>query len=118
MAETAAAVAPAAFSLTENAARRVRSLIAQQDNPAMMLRIGISGGGCSGFQYSFALDDSRTDEDVTFDEHGVRVVIDTTSLDLVRGAQLDFIEDLVGASFHMRNPNATSTCGCGSSFSV
>jgi len=84
----------------------------------MMLRIGVSGGGCSGFQYGISLDDTIGDEDRVFEDQGIRLVIDQTSLDLLDGATVDFVEDLVGSSFQIKNPNATSTCGCGSSFSV
>lgn len=105
-------------SLTESAANRVQTLMEMEGNPGLMLRIMISGGGCSGFQYGFSLDDARNDDDAVFEEHGVKVVIDETSLDLLNGSVIDFVEDLVGSSFAIRNPNASSTCGCGSSFSV
>jgi iron-sulfur cluster insertion protein len=106
------------ISLTENAARRIAFLAAQERQPGMMLRISVSGGGCSGFQYGFAFDDSKNDEDRLFERDGARVVIDETSLELLAGAEIDFVEDLVGASFQIRNPNAKSSCGCGNSFAV
>ncbi|MEO5373348.1 MAG: iron-sulfur cluster insertion protein ErpA [Alphaproteobacteria bacterium] len=106
------------ITLTESAARRVRHLIDGEGNPAMMLRISVSGGGCSGFQYGFALDDRTETSDRLFEQRGVRVVVDEVSLDLLRGAELDFVESLMGSAFFLRNPNATSTCGCGSSFSA
>jgi len=113
-----AAVATPAVTLTESAAARIKKLIAMEGRPDMKLRLSISGGGCSGFQYSFALDDSAAEDDVAFQQHDVTLVIDETSLGLLGGAVIDFVEDLVGASFAVRNPNASSTCGCGSSFSV
>lgn len=104
--------------LTASAAARVRFLIAQEGNPQQMLRLSVSGGGCSGFQYVITLDDQIGDEDQVTHQHGVGLVIDSTSLDLLAGSEVDFVEDLMGASFQIRNPNASSTCGCGSSFSV
>jgi len=105
-------------TLTESAASRVQTLMEMEGNPNLMLRISISGGGCSGFQYGFSLDDSRTDADALFEQHGVKMVIDDVSLEMLNGAEVDFVEDLVGSSFAIRNPNASSTCGCGTSFSV
>ncbi|PKU23673.1 iron-sulfur cluster insertion protein ErpA [Telmatospirillum siberiense] len=104
--------------LTENAARRVKKLRELEGNPELMLRLSVSGGGCSGFSYGFSLDDKTTEDDQKFDYHGVTLVIDTVSLDLLAGSTIDFVEDLVGSAFTVKNPNATSTCGCGSSFSV
>jgi iron-sulfur cluster insertion protein len=104
--------------LTEAAARRIASLIAQEGNPQLMLRLAVSGGGCSGFQYGFSFDDTRNADDVEFERNGVKLLVDPTSLELLAGAEVDFVEDLVGAAFQVRNPNATSSCGCGSSFAV
>lgn len=104
--------------LTEAAAKRVAQLIEAEGNPALMLRLAVSGGGCSGFQYGFSFDDTRTDDDSVFTRNGVKLLVDTASLDLLAGSEIDFVEELVGASFQVRNPNATSSCGCGSSFSV
>jgi iron-sulfur cluster insertion protein len=104
--------------LTENAARRVKVLREAEGNPGLMLRLSVSGGGCSGFSYGFSLDDQKTEDDQTFDCHGVALVIDAVSLDLLAGSTVDFVEDLVGSAFTVKNPNATSTCGCGTSFSV
>lgn len=104
--------------LTESAGKRIAELRAMEGNPALMLRITVSGGGCAGFQYGFALDDKKGAEDVIFDAEGVQVVVDEMSLGLLAGSELDYVEDLMGAYFTLRNPNATSTCGCGSSFSV
>jgi iron-sulfur cluster insertion protein len=108
----------ARVSVTESAAERVQTLIRMEGKPNMMLRIGVSGGGCSGFQYGISLDDVIGDEDRIFEEYGIRMVIDQTSLDMLDGSVVDFVEDLVGSSFQIKNPNASSTCGCGSSFSV
>ncbi len=104
--------------LTDSAIMRINQLVAAESNDAMMLRITISGGGCSGFQYGFALDDQRHDDDVYFERDGVTVAVDETSLELIRGAELDYVEDMMGAYFALKNPNAASTCGCGSSFAI
>jgi iron-sulfur cluster insertion protein len=83
-----------------------------------MLRLGVSGGGCSGFQYGITLDDQINDDDVITEQHGVKLVVDQTSLEVLDGTQVDFVEDMMGAAFQFSNPNASSTCGCGTSFSV
>jgi iron-sulfur cluster insertion protein len=106
------------LSLTAAAARRIGELIAQEGNPNLMLRLAVSGGGCSGFQYGFSFDDTRGEDDLLFERDGVKMVVDQTSIELLAGAEVDFVEDLVGSAFQVRNPNATSSCGCGSSFSV
>ncbi|CAA7613978.1 MULTISPECIES: iron-sulfur cluster insertion protein ErpA [Magnetospirillum] len=105
-------------SLTISAAERVQSLIAIEGKPNLMLRLAVSGGGCSGFQYGITLDDKVNDDDVVSEQHGVKLVVDETSMSFLDGTELDFVEDMMGASFQFRNPNATSTCGCGSSFSA
>src|SRR4029077_18639659 len=105
-------------SLTAAAARRIGTLVAAEGNPGLMLRLAVSGGGCSGFQYGFSFDDTPHEGDAVFQRDGVKLLVDATSLDLLAGAEIDFVEDLVGASFQVRNPNATSSCGCGTSFSV
>jgi iron-sulfur cluster insertion protein len=105
-------------SLTAAAAQRIGALIAAEGNPTLMLRLAVSGGGCSGFQYGFSFDDTRNEDDVVFERDGVKLLVDQTSLDLLGGAEVDFVQDLVGASFQVRNPNASSSCGCGSSFSI
>lgn len=105
-------------NITESAARRIAELKSAEGNDRLMLRIAVSGGGCSGFQYGFTLDEARQDDDFLFERSGVKVVIDTTSLELLGGAEVDFVEELVGSSFQIRNPNATSSCGCGNSFSI
>ena len=105
-------------SLSDSAAKRIASLISQEGDASLMLRLSVSGGGCSGFQYGFTFDNAVQPDDHLFERDGVKVVIDDTSLDLLSGAEIDFVEDLVGASFQVRNPNAKSSCGCGSSFSI
>jgi iron-sulfur cluster insertion protein len=105
-------------TLTESAARRIAELKAKESAPHSFLRLAVSGGGCSGFQYGFSFDDDRRGDDLVFARDGVELVIDETSLDLVKGAEIDFVEDLMGAYFQVRNPNAASSCGCGNSFSV
>ncbi|MGF1632097.1 MAG: iron-sulfur cluster insertion protein ErpA [Kiloniellaceae bacterium] len=106
------------FSLTARAAKRVAWLIEQDGQAGLMLRVSVSGGGCSGFQYGFSFDDTVNPDDRTFLRDGVTAVVDETSLELLAGAQVDFVEDLGGSSFQIKNPNATSSCGCGSSFAV
>ena len=104
--------------VTASAAKRIATLMAQETTPNLKLRLAVSGGGCSGFQYGFSFDDTVNADDRIFTRDGATVVIDETSLDLLGGAEIDFVEDLVGAAFQVRNPNATSSCGCGNSFSV
>ena len=104
--------------LTENAARRIAMLRAQENAENAFLRIAVSGGGCSGFQYGLSLDDHRNDDDFLFERDGIGVVVDDVSLGLLNGAEVDFVEDLMGASFRINNPNAASSCGCGNSFSI
>jgi len=105
-------------TITESAARRIAELKAGENAPAAFLRLAVSGGGCSGFQYGFTFDDTRQDDDLVFARDGVELVIDDVSLELVKGAEVDFVEDLMGSYFQVRNPNAASSCGCGNSFSV
>jgi iron-sulfur cluster insertion protein len=104
-------------NITETAAQKIASLI--QENPTEnMFRITVSGGGCKGFQYAFSLDRAAGPEDHVFEEQGVKVVIDEASLPLIEGIQIDYIEELIGASFQIKNPNAATSCGCGNSFSI
>ncbi len=105
-------------TVTDSAAKRIAFLIDQESGDGLFLRVTVSGGGCSGFQYGFSFDDEIRTDDRIFEHAGVRVAIDETSLDLMGGAEIDFVEDLIGATFQIRNPNATASCGCGSSFSV
>ncbi|HZS83998.1 MAG TPA: iron-sulfur cluster insertion protein ErpA [Stellaceae bacterium] len=104
--------------VSANAARRVAELKAAENVGDAFLRIAVSGGGCSGFQYGFSFDDTRQEGDVVFMRDGVEVVVDETSLELLDGAEIDFVEDMMGASFRVTNPNAASSCGCGNSFSI
>jgi iron-sulfur cluster insertion protein len=106
-----------AIALSASAAKRIRQLNAK-DGSDKMFRVTVSGGGCSGFQYGFKLDDQLNDDDVTFTRDGSVLVTDETSLDLIAGAEVDFVDDLMGAYFQVRNPNATSSCGCGTSFAI
>ena len=113
---TAAAPTPIVF--TDAAAQKVGELIREEDNPELMLRVFVSGGGCSGFQYGFTFDDEREEGDSSIENQGVTLVVDPMSFQYLMGAEIDYKEDLQGAQFVIRNPNATTTCGCGSSFSV
>jgi iron-sulfur cluster insertion protein len=106
------------INFTTAAARKVGQLIEQEGNPALKLRVYIQGGGCSGFQYGFTFDEEIQDGDTEIDKLGVKLVVDPLSVQYLEGAEIDFREDLSGAQFIIRNPNATTTCGCGSSFSV
>lgn len=118
MAEMMDAAGERAIVVTESAAKRVAALKIQEDAAEAFLRIAVSGGGCSGFQYGISFDDRKNDDDFVFERDGIAVIVDDTSLDLLNGAELDFVEDLMGASFQIRNPNAASSCGCGNSFSI
>ncbi len=104
--------------ITDSAARRIAALKEQEDAGGAFLRIAVSGGGCSGFQYGLSFDDQRNPDDFVFERDGIAVIVDDVSLDLLNGAEVDFVEDLMGASFQIKNPNAASSCGCGNSFSV
>ncbi len=103
---------------TDAAALKVRQLILDENNPALKLRVYISGGGCSGFQYGFTFDEDVDDGDFTIENEGVTLVVDPLSLQYLMGAEVDYRESLQGAQFVIRNPNAATTCGCGSSFSI
>ena len=115
-----AAVAPGdrVVTLSEAAIVRVRELLAAEDNKDLMLRVFVSGGGCSGFQYGFSFDDSVNDDDKIFEYGGVTLAVDETSLDLLGGSEVAWVEGLAGSAFQINNPNAKASCGCGSSFSV
>jgi iron-sulfur cluster insertion protein len=103
---------------TDAAARKVRELISEENNPNLKLRVYISGGGCSGFQYGFTFDEQSADDDLAVINDGVTLVVDPLSLQYLMGAEVDYSESLLGAQFVIRNPNAKTTCGCGSSFAV
>lgn len=104
-------------TFSDAAANKVKHLIAEEKNPNLKLRIYISGGGCSGFQYGFTFDESVNEGDTAVEKNGVTLLIDPMSFQYMVGAEIDYKEDLEGAQFVIRNPNATTTCGCGSSFS-
>jgi len=118
MAEGTSGIDERRVVLTESAAQRIAVLRTQENAENAFLRIAVSGGGCSGFQYGLSFDDQRNEDDFTFERDGVGIVIDDVSLGLLNGAELDFVEDLMGASFQIKNPNAASSCGCGNSFSI
>ncbi|MEK9671243.1 MAG: iron-sulfur cluster insertion protein ErpA [Rhodospirillaceae bacterium] len=104
--------------ISESAAKRIGELRQQDGNTNLMLRIAVTAGGCSGFSYGFDLDDTVKDDDLKFERDGITVVVDETSLELLKGSELDYRQDLIGSYFQMSNPNANVTCGCGSSFGV
>ena len=106
------------LNFTSAAAQKVGQLIEQEGNPELKLRVYIQGGGCSGFQYGFTFDEEIQDGDTEIDKLGVTLLVDPLSVQYLTGAEIDYREDLSGAQFIIRNPNATTTCGCGSSFSV
>lgn len=109
---------PDPLVFTDNAANKVRSLIEEEGNPDLKLRVFVSGGGCSGFQYGFTFEEAVSDDDTALNKGGVTLLVDPMSLQYLLGAEIDYKEDMEGAQFVIKNPNATSTCGCGSSFSA
>lgn len=106
------------IEFTDAAARKVQELILEEKNPALMLRVYISGGGCSGFQYGFSFDEERAEDDIAVNNDGVTLLVDPLSFQYLMGAEVDYSESLQGAQFVIRNPNASTTCGCGSSFAI
>ncbi|MBE2897909.1 iron-sulfur cluster insertion protein ErpA [Pasteurellaceae bacterium TAE3-ERU1] len=106
------------LTFTDAAANKVKALIADEENPNLKLRVYITGGGCSGFQYGFTFDEKVNDGDLTIEKNGVALVIDPMSLQYLIGGTVDYTEGLEGSRFIVDNPNATTTCGCGSSFSI
>ena len=116
MAEIKAGTSP--FSVSERAARRIGEILTNEGQSGLKLRITVAGGGCSGFQYGFDLDDRNEDGDIAVERDGARVVIDGMSLLYLMKAEIDFVENLGGAYFQVNNPNAASSCGCGSSFAI
>lgn len=114
---TAAPITPGII-FTDAAARKVQELILEERNPELKLRVYISGGGCSGFQYGFSFDEDQAEDDIAVANDGVTLLVDPLSFQYLMGAQVDYSESLQGAQFVIRNPNAATTCGCGSSFSV
>ncbi len=104
------------ITLTPAAAGAVQDLVTRKQLEGYALRVYISGGGCSGYQYGMALENNIRDTDLVYDQHGVRVVVDEISIDYLRGAKIDYVDEVMGSGFKIENPNAVSTCGCGSSF--
>ncbi|MDP3621534.1 MAG: iron-sulfur cluster insertion protein ErpA [Polynucleobacter sp.] len=109
---------PIPLVFTDSAAAKVADLIAEEGNPELKLRVFVQGGGCSGFQYGFTFDDAVNEDDTTFDKNGVTLLVDSMSFQYLVGAEIDYKEDINGSQFVIKNPNATTTCGCGSSFSA
>ena len=105
------------FGLSVNAASRIKAML-EAEPVGSFFRVAVNGGGCSGFQYEFSIDTERGQDDLSFESHAVEVVIDEMSLELVDNAELDYVQDLIGSYFSVTNPNATASCGCGTSFSV
>lgn len=109
---------PAPFVFSEAAAEKVRDLIAEEGNPDLKLRVFVTGGGCSGFQYGFTFDEITNDDDTAIAKNGVTLLVDPMSYQYLVGAEIDYVDSIEGSQFTIKNPNATSTCGCGSSFSA
>jgi len=109
---------PLPFVFTDSAASKVRDLIDEEGNPELKLRVFVTGGGCSGFQYGFTFDEVANDDDTALQKNGVTLLVDPMSYQYLVGAEIDYTEGLEGSQFVIKNPNASSTCGCGSSFSA
>lgn len=109
---------PSPLNFTDSAANKVKELILEEGNDALKLRVFVSGGGCSGFQYGFTFDEAINEDDTTLEKNGVTLLIDSMSYQYLVGAEIDYTEGLEGSQFVIKNPNASSTCGCGSSFSA
>jgi iron-sulfur cluster insertion protein len=109
---------PTPLLFTDSAATKVADLIAEEGNPELKLRVFVQGGGCSGFQYGFTFDDAVNEDDTLFEKNGVTLLVDSMSFQYLVGAEIDYKEDINGSQFVIKNPSATSTCGCGSSFSA
>ena len=110
--------APAPLTVSDRAAKRIAQLLAQPEQEGLTLRLAVLGGGCSGFSYSFSFDNEVRADDIVIERGGIKVVVDEVSLDYLRGAEVDYTDEMIGAAFTVRNPNAASSCGCGNSFSV
>lgn len=111
------AVETTEVGMTDRAARRIATILKSEADGAM-LRVSVKGGGCSGFQYSFDIDQTMAEDDLTLSRDGVTVLIDSVSLPFLKGAEIDFVDDLMGQAFRIANPNATASCGCGTSFAL
>ena len=109
---------PEGLGFTDKAAARVKALIADEDNPDLKLRVFVTGGGCAGFQYGFTFDELAADDDAVIDNEGVILLVDSLSYQYLTGGVVDYVEGLEGSRFVVNNPNASTTCGCGSSFAV
>ena len=115
---SALAEPPIPLIFTDSAAAKVADLIAEEGNTDLKLRVFVQGGGCSGFQYGFTFDEAVNEDDTTFEKNGVTLLVDSMSFQYLVGAEIDYKEDINGSQFVIKNPNATTTCGCGSSFSA
>lgn len=111
-------VATQPLGISDRAAKRIAELMAQPEHAGLTMRLAVNGGGCSGFAYGFSFDNQTNADDVIIEKDGVKVLIDEISLDYLRGAEIDYVDEMIGAAFTVRNPNASSSCGCGNSFSV
>lgn len=109
---------PKGINLTARAIQKVRELVEEEDNPALKLRVYITGGGCSGFQYGFAFEETSAEDDMVIEDSGVQVLMDPMSFQYLMGSEVDYTEGLEGSRFVINNPNAATTCGCGASFSI
>jgi iron-sulfur cluster insertion protein len=109
---------PNSINLSARAVQKVRELVAEEENPALKLRVYITGGGCSGFQYGFSFDEDMAEDDTAIERDGVTVLVDPMSFQYLAGAEVDYSEGLEGSRFVINNPNAVTTCGCGASFSI
>lgn len=117
MSTTLEATKSADVTVSDRAAKRIAEIVSAEDG-GKMLRVSVSGGGCSGFQYGFTLDDAKTDDDLVIEKGGATVLIDSVSLMYMEGSEIDFVDDLIGAAFQINNPLAQAACGCGTSFSI
>ena len=106
------------LKVSSSAISRINELLATKNNPELMLRVFIQGGGCSGFQYGFQFDENQQEDDISVEYDGIKVLVDMLSLQYLDGAEIDYKDDLMGSRFLVNNPNASTTCGCGSSFSI
>jgi iron-sulfur cluster insertion protein len=106
------------ITMTPSAIKKINELLTEENNPDLKLRIFVQGGGCSGFQYGFTFDESQTEEDFDLEFDGARLLVDSMSSQYLQGAEIDYVESLAGSQFSIKNPQATTTCGCGSSFGV
>lgn len=106
------------LTVTPNATKKIKQLLSEENNPDLKLRIFVQGGGCSGFQYGFTFDESTNEDDFDLDLGGIHLLVDSMSSQYLQGAEVDYTESLAGSQFNIKNPNAQTSCGCGSSFSV